>query len=97
MVKPLDVYLGMELPKERQEAIDAVRAAGGVDDERAEFWDRVSRVQDICDSGGADAYKVARVLGVVSIYMFADGEYGRMMIGDSDINRLVRHLANDAG
>ena len=94
MPKPLDVVLGDELPKPRQDAIDAVRASGCTDDNSMEFWDRVGRVQKICAEYTTTPMAAAKALAIVDPHLSPDGERGHMAVFDSDINRLVRDVAN---
>ena len=93
MPQPLDIVLGATLSKARTDAIEAVRLSDCKDENSIEFWDRVSRVQDICARWQISAPAAAQALDVLAPFLSCDGEYGRMMVTDSDLNRLVVAIA----
>lgn len=95
MPQPLDIALGMEISKERRAAIEAVKLSDCKDENSIEFWDHVKRVEEICSRyTNYSAPAVAQALDVVSPFLSPDGEYGRMMVSDGDINRLVAAVAH---
>lgn len=96
MVKPLDVYLGQELAPEREAAIAAVKTTLD-DDNSHEFWDRVRRVQDICEKWDVEPRHAASAVALVSGFLTPDGEYGHMVVSDGDINPLVAAIAHRFG
>lgn len=92
MVQPLDIALGMELSAKRSAAIDAVRT-NCPDDTSIEFWSKVKRVEEVCSRWNVSPEQASRAIEIVAPYLIPDGEYGRMMIADYDIDRLVADIA----
>lgn len=93
MPQPIDIVMGSPLAPERKAAIDAVRSAGGADDNSYEFWERVGRVQNICAKQKIDPAQVVKAIDLLSSYISPDGEYGHMTVTNSDINPMIAAVA----
>lgn len=91
MPQPLDIALGLELSPERTSAIEAVRAYCS-DENSVEFWDRVKRVEDICQRWDLSPALASRAADIVSPYLSPDGERGHEAVFDADINALMAAL-----